>query len=250
MSLKKVDVLLVGAGVMSATLGKLLAQLDPSLKIMMVERLSKVAHESSHGLNNAGTGHAGYCELNYTPQQPDGSVDISRALAINSAYEVSLQFWSYLVENGVLPAPEKFINPIFHQSFVWGEQNVAFLRKRYEALRSHHLFEEMEYSEDHAVLRKWMPLVMEHRDPKQAVAGTQVKHGTDVDFGVLTRKLVKAMTRHSTFDLELGHTITGLKQYPDGRWHVRVKDNHTGHSKTIDAGFVFLGAGGGVLPLL
>ncbi len=250
MSLKKVDVLLVGAGVMSATLGKLLAQLDPTLKIMMVERLSKVAHESSHGLNNAGTGHAGYCELNYTPQQPDGSVDISRALAINAAYEVSLQFWSYLVEQGVLPAPEKFINPIYHQSFVWGEQNVAFLHKRYEALRAHHLFEEMEYSEDHAVLRKWMPLVMEHRDPKQAVAGTQVKHGTDVDFGMLTRKLVKAMAAHPTFELRLGHTITGLKQHPDGRWRVRVRDNHTNHSKTVDAGFVFLGAGGGALPLL
>lgn len=250
MSLKKVDVLLVGAGVMSATLGKLLAQLDPSLKIMMVERLSKVAHESSHGLNNAGTGHAGYCELNYTPQQPDGSVSINRALSINAAYEVSLQFWSYLVEQGVLPAPETFINPIFHQSFVWGEQNVSFLRKRYEALCTHHLFEEMEYSEDHAVLRKWMPLVMEHRDANQAVAATQVKHGTDVDFGVLTRKLVKAMTKHSTFELKLGHTITSLKQYPDSRWHVRIKDNHTDHSKTIDAGFVFLGAGGGALPLL
>ncbi len=250
MSLKKVDVLLVGAGVMSATLGKLLWLLDPSLKIMMVERLSRVAHESSHGLNNAGTGHAGYCELNYTPQRPDGSVDISRALAINAAYEVSLQFWSYLVEHGVLPAPEKFINPICHQSFVWGEQNVDFLRRRHEALCGHHLFEEMEYSEDHAVLRGWMPLVMEHRDPRQAVAGTQVKHGTDVDFGVLTRKLVQAMAKHPTFELRLGHTITGLKQYPDGRWHVRVTDNHLSHSKTIDAGFVFLGAGGGALPLL
>jgi malate dehydrogenase (quinone) len=250
MSLKKVDVLLVGAGVMSATLGKLLAQLDPSLKIMMVERLSRVAHESSHGLNNAGTGHAGYCELNYTPQRPDGSMDISRALSINSAYEVSLQFWSYLVEQGVLPAAEKFINPIYHQSFVWGKENAAFLRKRYRALHTHHLFEEMEYSEDPAVLRQWMPLVMEHRDPKQAVAATQVKHGTDVDFGMLTRKLVKAMTRHPTFELRLGHTITGLKQYPDGRWHVRITDNHLNHSKTIDAGFVFLGAGGGALPLL
>jgi len=250
MSLKKVDVLLVGAGVMSATLGKLLSLLDPALKIMMVERLSRVAHESSHALNNAGTGHAGYCELNYTPQRPDGSVDIDRALAINAAYEVSLQFWSYLVEQGVLPAPEKFINPIYHQSFVWGEQNVAFLRKRYKALHTHHLFEEMEYSEDHAVLRQWMPLVMENRDPKQAVAGTQVKHGTDVDFGMLTRKLVRGMSAHPGFDLELGHTITGLKQHPDGLWHVRIKDNHTGHSKTIAAGFVFLGAGGGALPLL
>lgn len=250
MSNKKVDVLLVGAGVMSATLGKLLAQLDPSLKILMVERLSTVAHESSHGLNNAGTGHAGYCELNYTPLQADGSVTIKRALEINAAYEVSLQFWSYLVDQGVFTDPSKFINPVFHQSFVWGEQNVAFLRKRYEALHPHHLFEEMEYSEDHEVLRKWMPLVMKHRDPKQAVAGTQVKHGTDVDFGFLTRKLVKAMTKHSTFDLKLSHTIMGMKQHHDGRWHVRIKDNHTEQSKTIDAGFVFLGAGGGALPLL
>ena len=250
MSIKKVDVLLVGAGIMSATLGKLLALLDPALKITMVERLSRVASESSHSLNNAGTGHAGYCELNYTPLQEDGSVSINRALAINAAYEVSLQFWSYLVENHVLPSPEKFINPVFHQSFVWDEANVDFLRKRYEALREHHLFEEIEYSEDHAVLREWMPLVMEGRDPKQAVAATQVKHGTDVDFGMLTKKLVKAMTKHANCELKLSHTITSMKQFPDGRWHVRVKDNHTEHTKTIDAGFVFLGAGGGALPLL
>ena len=250
MTQKKVDVLLVGAGVMSATLGKLLAQLDPSLKILMVERLAHVAHESSHGLNNAGTGHAGYCELNYTPLQPDGSVKISRALEINAAYEVSLQFWSYLVEQGLLPTPEKFINPVFHQSFVWGEENVAFLHKRYKALHKHHLFEEMEYSDDHAVLHKWMPLVMRHRDPKQKVAATQVKHGTDVDFGFLTRKLVKALQRLPNFELKLSHTITGLKQHDDARWHVRVKDNHTGSVRTINAGFVFLGAGGGALPLL
>lgn len=250
MSIKKVDVLLVGAGIMSATLGKLLAQLDPNLKIMMVERLSRVANESSDGMHNAGTGHAGYCELNYTPQQADGSVDINRALAINAAYEVSLQFWTYLVEIGVLTAPKKFINPVFHQSFVWDEENVAFLRKRFAALHPHHLFEEMEYSEDHAVLREWMPLVMQNRDPAQVVAATQVKHGTDVDFGVLTRKLVKALSKSSHFELQLSHTVTSMKQYPDGRWHVRIKDNHTGNSRTIDAGFVFLGAGGGALPLL
>lgn len=250
MTQKKVDVLLVGAGVMSSTLGTLLSHLDPSLKIVMVERLSKVAHESSHSLNNAGTGHAGYCELNYTPQQADGSVQIKRALEINAAFEVSLQFWSYLVEQGALPAPEKFINPVCHQSFVWGEEDVAFLRKRYEALHAHHLFEEMEYSEDHAELRKWMPLVMKHRTAKQAVAATQVKHGTDVDFGLLTRRLVKSLTKHSTFDLQLSHTIVGMKQHGDGRWHVRVKDNHTDKVRTYDAGFVFLGAGGGALPLL
>ncbi len=250
MSQNKVDVLLVGAGVMSATLGKLLAQLDPSLKIAMVERLAHVAHESSHGLNNAGTGHAGYCELNYTPQQPDGSIRIDRALEINADFEVSLQFWSYLVEQGLLPTPEKFINPVFHQSFVWGDENVAFLRKRYQALHKHHLFEEMEYSEDHAVLHEWMPLVMRHRDPKQRVAATQVKHGTDIDFGFLTRKLVKALQKLPNFELKLSHTVVSMKQHEDGRWHVRVKDNHTNATRTINAGFVFLGAGGGTLPLL
>jgi malate dehydrogenase (quinone) len=250
MSQKKVDVVLVGGGVMSATLGTLLSHLDPSLKIMMVERLSTVAHESTHSLNNAGTGHAGYCELNYTPQLADGTVQIKRALEINAAFEMSLQFWSYLVEQGVLPEPGKFINPICHQSFVWGAEDVAFLRKRYMALHKHHLFEEMEYSEDHAVLRKWMPLVMKHRDAKQAVAATRVKHGTDVDFGLMTRKLVKSLGKHSTFDLKLSHTIMSMKQHDDGRWHVRVKDNHTDKTRTVDAGFVFLGAGGGALPLL
>jgi len=250
MSNKKVDVLLVGAGVMSATLGKLLSQLDPSLKIMMVERLGKVGHESSHGLNNAGTGHAGYCELNYTPELADGSVSIDRALKINAAFEVSLQFWSYLVEQGLLPTPEKFINPVHHQSFVHGAADVAFLRKRYAALREHHLFEEMEYSEDPAVLREWMPLVMSQRDSKIPVAATRVKHGTDVDFGFLTRKLVKSLLKLPQFELQLAHTITGLRQHGDGRWHVRISDNHTDKVRTVDAGFVFLGAGGGALPLL
>lgn len=250
MSHKKVDVLLVGAGVMSATLGSILSHLDPSLKIVMVERLGKVAHESSHSLNNAGTGHAGYCELNYTPLQADGTVKIDRALEINAAFEVSLQFWSYLVSHGELPDPENFINPICHQSFVWGEEDVKFLRKRYTALHKHHLFEEMEYTEDPAVLRKWMPLIMKHRNAKQLIAATRVKHGTDVDFGFLTRKLVKSLTKHSTFDLQLSHTIVSMKQHDDGHWYVRVKDNHTEKTKTIEAGFVFLGAGGGALPLL
>jgi len=250
MSHKKVDVLLVGAGVMSATLGALLSHLDPSLRIVMVERLGKVAHESSHSLNNAGTGHAGYCELNYTPQRADGSVQIQRALEINAAFEMSLQFWSYLVKHGVLPSPEKFINPICHQSFVWGQEDVAFLRERFAALHQHHLFEEMEYSEDPALLREWMPLVMEHRDASQEVAATQVRHGTDVDFGFMTRKLVKSLTKHSTFDLQLNHTIMGMSQHTDGHWLVRVNDNHADTVSSYEAGFVFLGAGGGALPLL
>ena len=246
----KVDILLVGAGVMSATLGMLLSRLDPSLKIMMVERLGKVANESTHSLNNAGTGHAGYCELNYTPQKADGSVEINKALAINAGFEVSLQFWSWLVEQKVLPASHEFINSIPHQSFVWGEKDVSFLRKRFEALQQHHLFEEMEYSEDHAVLRKWMPLVMAKRNANEKVAATQVKYGSDIDFGSLTKHLIKSLKKHPNFELVLGHSIETLKQQANGHWKVGIIDTHTEEKRTLEAGFVFIGAGGGALPLL
>lgn len=250
MTQRKVDVLLVGAGVMSATLGKLLAELDPSLKMVMVERLARVAGESSHVLHNAGTGHAGYCELNYMPQQPDGSVNISRALEINADYEVSLQFWSWLVEQNCIPDPAKFINRVTHQSFVWGEDNVAFLRARFEAMSKHRLFEGMEFSDDPAQLREWMPLVMQGRSRKQKVAATRVAHGSDVDFGYLARRLVRTLQKSSGFELLTSHTIESLKKRADGRWHVRMLDNASGKLHTINAGFVFIGAGGGALPLL
>ncbi len=250
MAQRKVDVLLVGAGVMSATLGKLLSELDPELKMVMVERLSRVAGESSHVLNNAGTGHAGNCELNYTPQEPNGSIKIDKALEIGADFEVSLQFWSYLVDQGCFPDPAKFINPVFHQSFVWGEENVAFLRQRFQAMRQHHLFKQMEFSDDPATLREWMPLVMHQRDPKQKVAATRVKQGCDVDFGYLTRRLVRALQKSPNFELKMSHTIESLRQRDDGRWHVRMMENATKKSHTINAAFVFIGAGGGALPLL
>lgn len=244
------DVLLVGGGVMSATLGTMLMHLDPSLKIVMVEQLDQVAQESSDGWNNAGTGHAGYCELNYTPQSADGSIEIKRALAINASFEVSLQFWSYLVQQKVLPAPQDFINATPHLSFVWGEADVAFLRQRHQLLSRHHLFQDMEYTEDPTLLRQWMPLVMEQRDPRQAVAATRVKYGSDVDFGSLTRHMVQTLQAQPGFRLLLSHAVKSLEQQPNGRWQVRVQDKKTGLTKTIDAGFVFLGAGGGALPLL
>jgi malate dehydrogenase (quinone) len=227
-----------------------LSELAPDLKMVMVERLSRVAGESSHVLNNAGTGHAGYCELNYTPQQPDGSVNISRALEINADFELSLQFWSYLVEQGCIPDPAKFINPVYHQSFVWGAENVAFLRERFQTLLRHPLFSGMEFSEDPAVLREWMPLVMQGRDTRQKVAATRVKHGSDVDFGNLTRRLVRVLQKSPNFELKTSHTIESLRKRDDGRWHVRMSENASGKLHTINAAFVFIGAGGGALPLL
>jgi malate dehydrogenase (quinone) len=245
MSERQTDVLLVGGGVMSATLGTLLARLDPGLAITMVERLEAVALESTDGWNNAGTGHAGYCELNYTPQQPDGSIAINRALGINAAFEVSLQLWTSLIEHGALPAPQHFINPTPHASFVWGEADVAFLKQRQETLAAHHLFEDMEYSEDSAALAEWMPLVMQNRPTGQKIAATRVKYGTDVDFGALTRLMVASLQQQANFTLQLKQSVETLKQQPDGRWRVTLSSG-----ETLITRFVFLGAGGGALPLL
>lgn len=247
---KPVDILLVGGGVMSATLGVLLMQLDPSLHIVMLERLDHIADESTDGWNNAGTGHAGYCELNYTPQQADGSIAIDRALAINAAFETTLQFWSYLVTQNALPAPPKFINATPHQSFVWGEADVAFLRKRHAALSQHHLFKDMQYSEDPEVIRRWMPLVMQQRDATEPVAATRVDYGADIDFGALTRHLVEILETHANFELMLRCPVQDLAQQKNGRWQVRIENQASGQAQTLDAGFVFLGAGGGALPLL
>ena len=250
MTENKVDVLLVGSGVMSATLASFLAELDGSMSMMMVERLPQVAAESSDAWNNAGTGHAGYCELNYTPLQADGRVEINRALAINASFEVSLQFWSYLVEQNILPAPKNFINNTPHLSFVWGNDNVEFLRKRYTQLKAHHLFHDMEFSDDVAQLKTWMPLIMQQRETREKVAATRVSYGSDVNFGALTRGLIRTLETRNKLDLRLNNEVKGLKQLSNGRWQVSIKDLTTKKITTVDAGFVFLGAGGGALRLL
>lgn len=250
MNEKKVDVLLVGSGVMSTTLAALLSELDSSLNIMMIERLPDAAAESTDAWNNAGTGHAGYCELNYTPADAAGNVDISRALAINASYEVSLQFWSSLVEKNTLPAPQNFINAVPHLSFVWGEDDVAFLRKRYAALKAHHLFKDMVFSDDEATLKEWMPLVMQQRDAQLPLAATRVAYGSDVNFGALARSLLASLQAKHNFALNLNTEVSALKQTNNGRWLVELKGSTNGTTSVVDAGFVFLGAGGGALKLL
>lgn len=246
----KIDVLLVGGGIMSATLATLLHRLDPALQIVLLERQPAVATESSDAWNNAGTGHAGYCELNYTPEAADGSVSIPRALGINAAFEVSLQFWSSLVEQGVLSAPRTFINATPHESFVWGERDVAFLRERHARLSRHHLFADMQFSEDAAVIADWMPLVMQQRDRSEPTAATRVAYGTDVDFGALTRQLVAALQQQSNFRLLCGHEVDSLQQSANRRWRLQARETARGNRHVLEAAFVFLGAGGATLPLL
>ena len=244
-----VDVVLVGAGVMSATLATLLAQLQPDLTFKVFERLGGIAMESSMATNNAGTGHAANCELNYTPEQKDGTVDINKALVINRAFEISLSFWSFLVEEGILPRAD-FINRCPHQSLVWGEANTRFLRTRQAQLKAHPMFEDMEYSEDPAQLREWMPLTMDGRELGGPLAATNVARGTDVDFGRLTRYLFDGLQRRGGFTVHLRHQVENLRRDPDHRWRLKVKDLAGGSEREVRARFVFLGAGGGALPLL
>nr|WP_281270519.1 malate dehydrogenase (quinone) [Marinomonas piezotolerans] len=248
MTSKNVDVLLVGGGAMSTTLGMLLKELDPSISITMVERLEKIAQESTDGWNNAGTGHAAYCELNYTSENEDGTTNIDKAVNINAAFEVSLQFWSYLVEKGLLPEPKQFINRVPHQSFVWGERNVKMLKSRYEAMSAHPAFREMQFTDDKDTLTEWMPLVMNNRRGNEPLAATRIEHGSDVNFGAIARNMADYLSKQDGFTTELGADVKDLEQQSDGSWKVTISQN--GQRRDVHAKFVFLGAGGGALPLL
>ena len=244
------DVVMVGGGIMSATLATLLGELQPGMSFRVYERLEDVALESSKAANNAGTGHAANCELNYTPQKPDGTVDIAKALAINAAFETSLQFWSYLVEKGELTRPLGFLTPVPHQSLVWGEANTRFLRARHTQLSAHPMFQDMQFSEDPAQLAAWMPLAMQGRELDTPLAATHVPRGTDVDFGRLTRMLFAGLAGRGGFSLKLRHEVRGLERMPDHTWRVRSLDLASGQCHAVRARFVFLGAGGAALTLL
>jgi len=247
---EKTDVLLIGGGIMSASLGTWLEELQPSWKQLMVEKLDGVALESSNGWNNAGTGHSANMELNYTPERPDGTIDVSKALEINEAFMISRQFWTSQVKDGVLNDPHSFINSTPHMSFVWGDKNVEYLNKRYEALQKTVLFQGMKFSTDHSQIQKWAPLIMEGRDPQQKVAATWTPVGTDVNYGEITRQLIGSLKKNSNFKLETSSEVTDFKRNADNSWHVTVKDVKSGTEREIDAKYVFIGAGGGALKLL
>jgi malate dehydrogenase (quinone) len=246
----KVDVLLIGGGIMSATLGVWLNELEPDLSMEMVERLDGVAQESSNGWNNAGTGHSALAELNYTPEDENGKVQIPKAVEINEAFQISRQFWAWQVQQGVLKNPRSFINSTPHMSFVWGDDNIKFLKKRYEALQASPLFAGMQYSEDPAVIKKWVPLMMEGRDPNQKIAATWTPIGTDVNFGEITRQFVAHLQTTPKFDLKLSSEVQDITKNDDGTWRVSYKNLKDGSKTETDAKFVFIGAGGGALHLL
>ena len=244
-----VDVALIGGGVMSATLGTILSELEPTWSIRIFERLGAEALESSNPWNNAGTGHSALCELNYTPQRADGSIDISSAVTVNEQFQVSRQFWAHLVEAGVLPHPSAFINPVPHMSFVWGAENVEYLRKRWEALKDHPLFSGMEFSDDAEVIRRWSPLLIPGRLKSQPIAATRIAAGTDVDFGALTRLLTGILTDKGA-ELTLDSRVTRIKRTRDGLWRLTYRREIGQTPFTVYARFVFVGGGGHSLNLL
>ncbi len=246
----EVDCALVGAGIMSTTLGVFLKEINPNLSIELVETLASEALESSGSWNNAGTGHAANCELNYTPLQPDGTVNISKALEVNVEFDLSRQFWSYLIKKGAMKDPASFINPVPHMSFVQGDEHVSFLKKRHAAMSSHHCFHGMEYSEDPEQIAQWAPLVIKGRDPKEKIAATRIVTGADVSYGSLTKNLLSYLNSLSGFKASFLEKVTHLEREADGRWRLTIVNHQTGNTRFVKAKFVFLGAGGAALTLL
>lgn len=243
------DVILIGSGVMSANLGALLKCLDPAMRIQVYEVTEGFSQESSHGWNNAGTGHAGICELSYTPfRHPDGSVDVDKAIGVFEEFERSKLFWAYAVEKGMIDNPREFINQVPHISFVYGQEQVDFLKDRHASLSAHHFFRDMAYSTDRDTIRDWAPLLIEERGG-EPVAATKMDTGTDVNFGSVARKFLGWLSRQEGCGLADQHRVIDLEEAVDG-WIVTVEDLKSGRRFKNRAGFVFVGAGGGSLPLL
>ncbi|CAG7912493.1 MULTISPECIES: malate dehydrogenase (quinone) [Mammaliicoccus] len=244
------DVILIGAGILSTTFGSFLKNIEPDWNIKLFERLEQPAIESSNEKNNAGTGHAALCELNYTVEQEDGSIDVERAKEINEQFEISKQFWSYLVKSKAIENPQEFIRPLPHISFVMGIRNVDFLKRRYDALKSLPMFEGLTYTEDHKVLAEWMPLMMQGRNSNEPLAASKIDEGTDVNFGELTRKLVKNIEKHENAQVHFRHEVVDFKQLSNSKWEVKVRNLETGKVETHVADYIFIGAGGHAIPLL
>ena len=250
MSSPSSDVVLIGSGIMSATMGVLLKRLDPSLSITVFEVADSLAPEASDGWHNAGTGHAGICELSYTPNlETDGTVNVAKAIDIFQEFESSLQFWSQSVKDGILAEPSSFINPVPHVSFVRTDEQVAYLKARYAGLADHHFFKSMEFSTDPNTIGEWAPLLTEARED-EPVAATKMDGGSDVNFGSIARQLLGWLEKQDGCEVLPGHRVTNLGRNPAGGWFVQARYNRNGIYTTTDTKFVFVGAGGGSILLL
>lgn len=244
----RADAVLIGGGIASATVAALLSELEPDWDVQVIEKLEDLGQEASEGWNNAGTGHSALCELNYTPQDVDGSVSPTKAIAINEQFQISRQFWAHLVENDRIGDPSTFIHSVPHMSFVHGMENVDYLSRRHEALTANPLFDRMEFTTEHAQLAQWAPLVAEGRPVTETIAATYSPDGTDVDFGALTRQLFGFASRVGT-TVSTGWEVTDLRRMGTD-WGVMSTSTSTGEVRVVRAPVVFVGGGGAALPLL
>lgn len=247
---KQPDVILIGAGIMSATLGVLLKELQPDSVIHIYERLDQPALESSGAWNNAGTGHSAFCELNYTPEKDSGEIECAKAIRIAEQFQLSRQFWSYLIGNDKLTNPQHFIHSVPHLSFVWGNDNVEFLQKRFHTIVKNPLFSDMQFSGDFHQLETWMPLVMQNRIRTEKMAATYMPLGTDVNFSTLTQSMFEYLEKQDGVSVYYNHEVRKLKQKEDKNWRLKIKNLTTDDRFKTSAPFVFIGAGGGSLLLL
>jgi len=243
---RQYDLILVGGGIMSATLAVLLRQANPELKMLVLERLDAVSLESSNAWNNAGTGHAALCELNYMPDDPAGNLpSVDKAVSINQQFQESREFWSSLVKDGVLGDPATFIHSVPHMTFVQGAKDVDYLERRYKALIDQPLFAGMEFSKDFEQIAKWAPIMIEGRRQSE-VAATRIEQGTDVDYGQLTEQLFAWLVTKGV-EVLTGHEVRSLRN-SNGIWQVTGKGNESDFD--FSSPRVFVGAGGWALRLL
>ena len=247
-----VDALIIGGGIMGATVALMIKLLQPDWKVKLVEQHNRVGLEASNEWHNAGTGHAALCEPNYTPDSKDGkTVEIDKAVATNNKFMTSLAFWSFLVEKSILP-DATFIQPAPHILFVHGEEKREWLKRRVEKLSKLPAFAATEYSEDYDTIQKWSGLLCNGRPRSggEVIAASRHPDGTEVNYGLLTRHLVQSFGELGG-DVQLLSTVTALRQQADKRWLVAVhKADLTDSNQVVRARFVFAGGGGGSLSLL
>ncbi|MEP2238827.1 MAG: FAD-dependent oxidoreductase, partial [Maribacter sp.] len=247
---KEYDLICVGAGIMSATLALLVKQLKPDLKVLIVERLDKVAQESSAAWNNAGTGHSALCELNYTPENEDGTVDIKKAINICTQFETSKQYWSYLVAEGFIKDPKSFITPVPHHSWVKGKDNADYLENRYKAFKEHFMFNTIEFTTAKEKMQEWFPLMMHGRTENEVMAASRINRGTEMNYGSLTEQLFDILDKEYNTKVLFNTEVEDIDPDHDVEWLVKMEDLITGEKSTVDSEHVFIGAGGGSLLLL
>ena len=241
------DAILVGAGIMSGTLALLLSEILPELKILIIEKLHTPGSESTGAFNNAGTGHAANCELNYTPLDDNGDLKIEKALSTNRAFEISMSLWASLYKTGKIDI-KNFLQFIPHISFVTGSENISFLKKRFKTMSKYPEFSDMEFSSSYNKISSWAPLITKSRNPLDKVAATRIKRGTDINFEALTREYLTYISKNKNVKVSYKTELIDLKKHDKKQWELKVRLE--GRIVFFRTSYVFLGAGGKTINFL